>query len=283
MSQKNSPDFIGLGVKKSGTTWLYHALNEHPGIEMSEPKEINFFSDSKQWPKGAEWYLSHFNFSGTKKRHGEFSTTYLHNPDTAQRIKKLFPRAKLIVILRNPVERFVSSFYHSKSKGYYKNMSITDVIEKLDTTYKQGLYAEHIKKYYELFPKDQILILWFDDLKNTPEKLLRELYSFLEVEPNFKPSILYKKYNSREVNSSNLYKLINKIYLRLKKYPIGKIVLRTFTILGINSKTIQHILSRKKKMVLSPMNKKSLYKLYENDIYSLENIVSRDISNWKIK
>ncbi len=105
MAQTNKPTFLGVGVMKSGTTWIVECLREHPEVFMSEPKELHYFSRNRN--KGIEWYYNFFQNKNSFKAIGEFSNTYFDDPEIPRRIIKELGSIKIIICIRNPIERFV--------------------------------------------------------------------------------------------------------------------------------------------------------------------------------
>ena len=110
------PDFLGVGTQKGGTTYLHNLLKCHPQIFLAHPKEIHFFS--LHWQKGKDWYLSHFNDATDNQVCGEFTPYYLYHPEAPQRICSLLPDVKNIILLRDPVERALSQYFHSTRLGF---------------------------------------------------------------------------------------------------------------------------------------------------------------------
>ena len=109
------PDFLGIGAQKAGTTYLYSLLSEHPQVFLSSPKELHFFS--LHYQKGLAWYQDQFKFAATDKCCGEITPYYMFHPLASKRIRKHLPNVKLIVLLRDPVERALSQFFHSRRLG----------------------------------------------------------------------------------------------------------------------------------------------------------------------
>src|SRR3989339_1804269 len=103
-------DIIGIGVQKSATTWLYTCLSEHPEIRCSSKEEMNYFDDSLSYSKGFEWYHAHFKFGAWKT--AEYSPTYFYDKNVPARIHTYNPDSKLILSLRNPIERAFSHYRH---------------------------------------------------------------------------------------------------------------------------------------------------------------------------
>ena len=102
------PGFIGIGAQRTGTSWLYACMYEHPQVCMPQ-KEINFFSRERNWTRGYEWYEHLFAECPADAVAGEFSTSYLTDAATPARIHERYPDVKLIVSVRHPVERAYSS------------------------------------------------------------------------------------------------------------------------------------------------------------------------------
>ena len=104
------PNFVGVGARKAGTTWLAECLREHPEIFMSTPKELSYFGKRYRTSRSEEWYLSHFQHAGDYRAVGEYSPSYIRDPDAAKRILEDLGEVKIICALRNPVERFLSDY-----------------------------------------------------------------------------------------------------------------------------------------------------------------------------
>lgn len=187
-------DFIGLGAQKSGTSWAYACLYEHPEI-CAPIKEIHFFSRPR-FAKGKEWYEDHFNRCTDGKLKGEFSTSYLYSAETPARIKDYYPQAKLIAILRNPVDRAYSQYRNSiKSGEIPETVSFERFKADEKSVLEQGFYAEQLKRYFDLFPKEQLLVLIYEDIRKDPEAFMRGIYQFLGVNDSFKASMLQSEIN----------------------------------------------------------------------------------------
>ena len=117
MIQQFQPYFLGIGAQKSATSWISKCLNEHPDICVALSKETHFFSDDKRFSQGIEHYKLYFTNCCNKNIHkGEYSTTYLFSKFAPQRICNMYPDVKLIVSLRNPVDRAISHIKHLISK-----------------------------------------------------------------------------------------------------------------------------------------------------------------------
>lgn len=206
------PDFIIVGAQKAGTTSLFSYLAQHPQLHPSSKKEVHFFSDGKRagvdrFGRGERWYRAHFPRRETLRdgdRAFEASPSYLFHPLAPERIHRMVPTARLIVMLRNPVDRAISHYFHQRRKGR-ETLPILEALqaeeERLapalaredyrDPVFRQfsyksrGVYHEQIRRYLEYFPPEQLLIFDADDLFTCPEATLVRVWDFVGVEEAF--------------------------------------------------------------------------------------------------
>jgi hypothetical protein len=181
------PNLIIIGAMKSGTTSLHEYLSYHPDIFMSKRKELNFFVAHREWNRGLTWYESHFP-EATKVR-GESSPNYTRHPlfpGVPERMHSVIPEAKLIYCVRDPVKRFVSHYLHSYSLGR-EHRSLEQVVTDLDGSpyLLCSLYAYQLEQYLEVYPASQVKVVVLEELQRRPQETLRDLFSFLEVDPGY--------------------------------------------------------------------------------------------------
>lgn len=208
------PDFLIIGYYKSGTTSLYDYLVQHENIGAALRKEIHFFSFS-YW-RGLNWYRSYFPTiyekrkieakTGKKFLTGEASPQYIFHPYSLERIRKDLPQAKLILLLRNPVDRAYSHYIHEKKHGNELLQTFEEAIDLDEKRHKvmlskfekneikehnnkvylspyirMGQYIIEIKKLYKIFSKNQILVLKTSDLDNSPKDTVDTVLEFLDM------------------------------------------------------------------------------------------------------
>ena len=188
MNVNRMPDFIIIGAAKSGTTSLYDYLIQHPDIFMSNPKEPCFFDDTVAWDKGLEWYASLFNEAKENQLCGEASTNYTRWPQVSgvpEKIKMSIPGVKLIYVIRNPVERAYSHYVHRWTKevnpGKPFTMDFFEYARKDPVCIDSSRYAEQLDRYLEVFEKEQILVIVFEDLLQNPGVVLARVHEFLDL------------------------------------------------------------------------------------------------------
>lgn len=237
------PNFIGIGAMKSATTWAWHQLNSHPQIQMPMPKEHHYFDTLNVTP---QQYLTRFGRVDPKCVTGEITPAYLTIPHAPLLARSIAPKAKIIAILRNPVDR---AFSHWKVAMWSENKI------PLGTTFRQafdhghphqgadwhsirekGRYVKYLKRWYNAFPEGAVGVFWYDDLLEDPIKFARSLYRFLGVDDEFVPPNWDKKYNS---NWSG------------------------------------------RKVVLKDEDRKHILNFYMPSIERLESFTGRDLSKWK--
>ena len=187
----NKPAFIVIGAAKSGTTSLYEYLCRHPQIYMSTPKEPDFFSVDANYARGRDSYCELFEAAKPSQVCGEASTTYsrLHqHPHTVERLYAELPQVKLIYIMRQPVDRAYSFYIHRFKGALYKpEQAVADTfeatIEQQSEFIESSYYLEQIECYLEVFPRESFLFLLMEDLTERPEATLKQILSFIDVDP----------------------------------------------------------------------------------------------------
>jgi Sulfotransferase domain len=199
------PDFLVIGAQKAGTTALYAYLRWHPAVTGPSWKEVSFFD--RHWWRGERWYRGQFPLRSAGRLVGEASPSYLFHPLAPERVRSLLPDARLIALLRDPVERAYSQYQHEVALGR-EPLSFDDALEAeeertrgeverlvadprafsrdwWDHTYAaRGLYAEQLERWLAVFPRSQLLVVATDELGEKPAETYAAVLSFLGVEPH---------------------------------------------------------------------------------------------------
>jgi hypothetical protein len=208
---RSLPDFIIIGTARSGSTSLYYNICQHPCVLSAAYDELGYFDSN--FHLGLNWYRSLFPTLFSKwivKQKKQFAITgedtpfYIWNPLVAKRILKILPKIKLIVVLRNPVDRAYSN-YHLGIRAGSENLSFEDAIQielkKLNeindefehnvekytiprSYIAKGFYADQLKIWLELFSSEQLMIVSTEDLESNPQKTLDRIYNFLKIPKN---------------------------------------------------------------------------------------------------
>ena len=214
------PDFLVLGAQKAGTTALYEYLRRHPQISGPSWKEVSFFD--RHWARGESWYRGNFpNVARTRGKHvGEASPSYVFHQLAPQRVQEVVPEARLIVLVRNPVDRALSQYNHEVALGR-EPLSFEEALDAEEErlrgeqermaadpryfsrewwshTYKaRGRYAEQLERWLAVFPREQLLVLPSDDLGSDPARAHAQVLEFLGASPqrlDFYPRVYEREY-----------------------------------------------------------------------------------------
>lgn len=290
------PNFLIIGAAKAGTTAISSYLNQHPQIYMSPVKEPHFFS----------WMGTSIEFQGPGDRTaheasildlnvyenlfqdisdeiaiGEASTSYLYIPEAAPRIKHYIPEVKLIAILRNPVDRAHASFLHLIRDGHETLLDFSEALKAEASRiqdnwmplwhYKQrGFYYSQLRRYYDLFPAEQIRVYLYDDLSQNVNHLLTDLFQFLGVDDTFSPDMTSRPNASGIPKNKLLHSFLS------KNNPV-KSILRPL----IPAQTRQTIRKNNlEKPTISAEIRAELIDQYRDDILQLQALIERDLSAW---
>ena len=198
-SQGKLPDFIGLGTQKGGTTTLHKILDMHPNIYLPRFKEVHYFDN--HYSKGIEWYKKNFSEAQDKQLCGEITPHYLYHPNVAIRIKNTIPLAKFIILLRDPIERTLSHYFHAQKRGFesldiekalnaeQKRMEFGGPLSRQRYSYVgRSKYIEQINRYREAFREDRILILKSETFFEKRENSIDAIQEFLGIENKIRPT-----------------------------------------------------------------------------------------------
>ncbi len=295
------PNFLIIGNGKSGTTSLYHYLKQHPEVYMSPIKEPHFFSFEGESPTsfsgpGDEEFMSRkvtdleeyrrlFAGASDEKAIGEASQTYLGNPKAPDRIRHYIPEAKLIAILRNPVDRAYSAYLHLVRNGqewldFARALREEEARIKANWNdiwhYKRGgFYHAQLTRYYDLFDQDQIRVYLYEDLKEDPVGTMQSIFRFLGVDDAFVPDTSVR-YNVSGIPKSRALKTFVE-----KPNPLKTAIKPLFTE-GLRRRIAENL--RHRNLAIPPPMpedvRKELPEAYREDILKLQDLIGRDLSGW---
>jgi hypothetical protein len=275
MSDNPLPDFIHAGTTKAASSWLYNALSEHPEVSMAKVSDLNFFNVS--YHRQQEWYAKKFDDQNDEKVVGEVSPGYLQHPWTAERIAETVPDAKILFCLRNPVDRAYSHWWHSYSNKYV-TYEFEEIFEKYAPYHHwvmPGFYDHHLSRFYEEFPEDQIEVFLFDDLVEDDEEFLREYFSAIGVDSDFRPSVLDTKENTADATGNYTYVRVRN-WIRENAPSKVKNTLKIFwdPVRGVVESADEYNEGMDEDI------QRQLERVYQGDITNLSSRIGRDLSHW---
>ncbi len=266
------PNFLVIGAPRSGTSWIQRNLREHPNVYMPDQKELHFFD--KDYDKGLEFYEAFFAGWNGQKAVGEATPAYLHGlyseRDVPVLIRSHLPHVKLVASLRNPVERAYSRYWNAKAK-YEHNAHLTfeEKLREKPEFIQEGFYVDQLQRYYTLFPKEQVLILLFDDLLADPKGFMRRIYEFLDVDPTIESGLESTKINAaagkKKLAKSQALWLVERAMTRLKLSALVE-RLRRWNSLD--------------QPPMDPRTKRMLTDIYRPKNLQLQDMLGRDLCGW---
>jgi hypothetical protein len=294
------PNFFIAGAAKCGTSSLDRYLGQHPQIFIPPKKEAHYFS-IPSFPKEfkgpgddgmnlytireRDAYYELFTGAEGYKAIGESSVFYLYYPSTAERIHRENPEAKIIILLRNPVDRAFSAYMHLV-RDERENLSFEHGLEQEDERkqrdfepmwlYKElGLYSKQVEHYFEVFGPRQVKVILFEDFIRNTDAVVADVLEFLNVTPSFQIDTSLQLNESGKPKSRWMYNFISKPNpLKEVIKPLVPNALRER--LGIKAKSL--VLE---KVAMESQTRQRLHDYFAEDIARLEGLLNRDLSIWQ--
>lgn len=291
-------DFMGIGTPKCGTEWVVACLREHPEIDFSKHKEINYFLSPTKGVtnfvyeniriKTPKEYKKQFSWEKNKKR-GVWNNHYIFDNSALEKVKRAFPDIKIIVALRNPVKYLYSIYWYLKYSHIYH--LIPETFEKaLETKIKDDLYNKKnakfgtlLKNVKKIFGNENVFVVLVDDIKEKPDRAIKALYKFLEVDPEFNPESAFKRINpTKEIRFPILMKYIHKLVETITKSGYGNLINDLINTANPIKKIYKLIMHKDQKYPpIKPDTEKKLKKYYKKEVEILEKLLKRNLDDWK--
>jgi hypothetical protein len=193
------PTFLIIGAMKAGTTSLYQYLRRHPDVFMAHEKEVQFFSEHNWW-RGVDWYRSNFKGAEHARAVGEASPSYTRypvSPEARDRIAEVLPDARLVYIIRNPVERLVSQYAHLVDFGL-EDRPIDEAVLDERVYLGTSRYATQIERYLEVFERAQLLVLTTEELRANPRETMSRVCTLIGVAPDALDDAVDRRFGTSE-------------------------------------------------------------------------------------
>ena len=272
MSQPRLPDFVIIGATKSATTWLSHNLGSHHQVFLPS-QELHYFS--RYHDKGEAWYRAHFAGAREGQLIGEKSASYLPDTEAPQRLHHLLPRARLIAQLRNPIERAYSDYCMHYRRGQvgkdverYLDPARTPIPRLLD----DGFYHRHLMNFIGVFPSAQIQVLLYDDIRQRPSEVFREVCGFLAIDDQVAPQSVERRVKDKD--TPVIPPAARRALAPLKELVRPYRQTRPFVaVRSLFARTLRY-------PPLTPALRERLAALYAEDVAGLSKLLGRDLSMW---
>ena len=292
--QRVVPDFFVIGAYRSGTTFLYQSLRQHPGVFLPAIKEPNFFAVDDNPTATPELlarsvvdrarYDALYGGASQLQRTGDMSPEYLRNRAAPARIHRSHPDAPLVAILRNPVERVWSDYLMHRSRGTERCDSFAQALaeqdERVTGTDRNaphyiagGMYHEQLTRYFEFFGRDQTLVLLYDDLLADPSSVLRNIFEHIGVDPSFDVTI------EEGVNAGGVPKnVVTASVLRMKSALAPHVSPAVADrVRPLWNKTLRRSLDKPE---MADADRDALRSIYRPEVEALEALIGRDLRRW---
>ncbi len=284
------PNLILLGAQKSGSTAVYDWLSQHPDI-FGNPamKDFPFFCDPRYYERGPDWFAEHFRGQHAESYilHGYVHYLFLGS-EIAQRLHKFNPELRLIVLLRNPVERAFSGWLQACKTGHEtdsvfasalqpdRNDQLHSLHDRVYRSYlSHGLYGKQLQQYLRVFPREQIHIELYESVQQNPAALCERLFTFLGIDHGFRPRL-----SEKNVYGKPRFAAIEKLIQR----GIPSALLHKLIPLTVRSKLRQRARALNTvavaKPALDPTTRSELQSYYATDVALLQELTGLDLQHW---
>ena len=279
--------FFIVGAPKAGTTSLYHYLSAHPNVTMSKKKETNYFSDQEIFQNKLYYgksrvdslakYEKLFPVLNADQIYGEASVSYLFYKEVPNRIKEYNSEAKIIIMLRDPVERAFSHYLMDYKLGLISESFESVFIKKSGIFFQQyfdlGNYTNQIKRYFDIFEISNIHIIWHSDFKSNSKIEMQKVYKFLDLD-NFFAFDMKTIHNPFSLPKNIL---IRKMYSMVWLRRAAAFLFPKKLVLSIK----KMLFNKDKKPELSEKLRKEIIQYYLSDIVDLEELLNKNLESWK--
>lgn len=276
------PTFFVCGAPRAGTTSLHRYLSQHPDVCMSRRKETGVFLEN--YDRGLDWlaenYLAHYQ---GEHAIGESTTGHMRFSKAPRRMATHLPEARTVFVLRDPADRIYSHYiFHRKSGVLKADDCFSSLIRDEDSEWREihidnGRYAKHLKRYAQHFPRHQMLVLLFKQLKTHPVALVQRVYRFLGVEDAFVPDMQRQHNAGRLPRNERLYLMAQKMWKQVKKRVGVGVLHKTQAVRDWASR----LLTQKENIPpMSEADRAYLRSVYRTSNQELERWLDRDLSHW---
>ena len=272
------PNLIVIGAQKCGTSVLHYYLSLHPEVSMSKPKELNFFIEERNWPRGIDWYKSQFDADARVR--GEASPNYTAFPQhqgVPERMASVVPDAKLIYMVRDPLERIAAHWVHNYAKRREKG-TLAETLVHPNTSYvTRSKYAMQLERFLEHYPKEQVLVFQQSELRHKRMETLRQVFDFVGVDAGFEhPRFEQERHQtSGKTRATRLAVRLE----RMGRSRRGRLLPSNFWLVLDDRLPLRRTIKRPDVRASLPPD--TLAEL-RADAERLRELTGRDFSNWKI-
>lgn len=296
MSDKILPNIYIIGAQKSGTTSLFDWVGQHPEIYANPAsKDYPFFTDERLYNHRKKDFLNLFKKNDSKKVILGCEANLMYVPEAIERMQSLIPEAKLIAILRNPVDRAFSAWFYAMERGLEKRTFSEAIEEEMKgktipphtwegrqkNYLRHGLYAQQLEGVFRFYPGDKVMVLIYEDVIKDPAKEIKKVFRFIGIDESFIPNFTIKN----KTLGGQRFKILSKILYRGRphKHPLWEIL--RFLIPKDLRTTMRMKLENINRVEASKPSfpediRRKLINYYKDEIVRLEQILHMEITEW---
>ncbi|HWH36059.1 MAG TPA: sulfotransferase [Acidimicrobiales bacterium] len=271
------PDFVIVGAARAGSTALHAYLSDHPEVYLPPRKELHYFDNN--FHRGIGWYRSQFRQAGHQAVVGEATPSYMFSPRWLDRLASVLPDARLIALLRHPVDRAYSHYWMNRGQGR-EALPFTDALNAEAERLRSGglaarrfayvgggRYLGQLNEICHRYPRRQLHVVIFDDLRADPASVYAELCRFLGVDDGFRPATLGRPVNApTALRSPALWRLGRRLPRNMA--PVRRALAR------VNERPLLY-------PALDPATRRHLVATFEPEVEALARWLGRDLSAWR--
>ncbi len=250
------PNFFHAGFPKSATTWFHRCLREHPEVFVPDADALHYFT--VHFDQGEQWYARHYRNYAGERIVGDTTPSYAGFDWSRRRLAEFNPDARILITLRNPIDRAFSHYFHMKQKRGYPTRFEEALENKADLfqwLIALGFYGHHLSDLFRYFAREQVCVISYDLLVSDPRTFCGQVFDFLEIDSSFLPSCV-----NRKVNSATRF-----------QRPLGQILRQFFCVANPTSEY---------EVGLAPKTLTRLKEIYRPDIERLQELLNQDFSHW---
>lgn len=283
VERQAQPTYVGIGAQKCASTWLHAILAEHPDVEVPETKELDFFSH--HYDRGYQWYERRFGRMPEARQRGEISPSYFCEPGVPERVARYLPEARILLMLRDPVERALSNHRHEVRVGHLQgDLSFETGLANNPMYVEQGLYARHLRNWLRFFAADRVLVLFQEEVVTDPASVAAAVYRFLGVDDRYvPPSVSVARNPSYAHRSAPLAAVKDSLYAATR-HPLLRGVWSGAARLGLRD-AYRRLNTVPSTAVIPPPRKETLQMLrrhFEPEVRELEVLLQRP-TPWNLR
>lgn len=291
-----APHFIGLGGESSGSGFVYTYLAAHPQVCLID-QDTRFFCLTERFARGTQWYEHHYKDCKSGKVRGEGAHSYLACEETAERIVRTYPDAKLIAVVCNPIDRAYREYERAQAAGKIaKQMTFARYLEVEPEVLTRGLFGQQLQRFYDFYSPLQLLVLVHEDRLEQPVKYIRAAYKFLKTDETFTPKPLRQFIPPEELEDEKKprwYFFVRLFTLPFRLLRLDRLLFMLWRLVRPTAKRLYHRYGPKPKPArvappplrskIQPELLRILEEYYAADVQLLSDLLRRNLSvEWDI-